>query len=195
MDDLIEGAGTPSAGFAPEQTGTSDDAPTTHDVQAASEGVVIDADHIEFFGEKFRLADSIGMMPLLRFANASKNGLDSEDMEGMAAMYAMIRDVIHRPALFEADGTTRILDPLTGKPAYDEHEWNRFVETATDSKAEGEDIMGFINQAMPVIAARPRKRPGDSSPSQPQISPTSKDGSSSPATDARMQGLTNVADV
>src|SRR3954452_16337989 len=89
----------PPAGYHLEETGSGvpylASVPTTHSVQAEAEGVIEDdPNRIEFLGERFGLAESIGLMPMLAFANASKQGLDSDDMAGLSAMYALIRDVI-----------------------------------------------------------------------------------------------------
>lgn len=164
-----------------------------HEQQASAEGVVVeDFDTIEFFGEKFRLADRVGMMPLLAFGNAAKSGLDSDDFEGMAAMYRLIRSVIHRPPLIDEHGQRRVDE--NGKALRDESEWNRFQALAEDELAEGEDIMAFVNQAMEVMSARPRSRPGISSATSPTTSERSKAASSWPDTDPRMQGMVPISD-
>jgi hypothetical protein len=171
---------------------------STQDVQAAAEGVVIEDDgRIEFLGERFRLADGVALMPLLAFANASKAGLDSDDMEGMAALYALIRDVVDQTRvqqtgedgepLFEADGET----PKWAGPS----DWQRFEQHAITTRADGDDLMEFVGRAMSVMSARPRKRREASSATSPRTSENSRAGSSSPATDPRMAGLTRVADL
>jgi len=229
--DLREGQGAPPAEFAPGQSGhlgTSSADPwvrqplavvpppadpppaTTQSVQGAIEGapVLDDTNSIEFLGERFKLAENVGMMPLLAFANASKQGLDSEDMAGMAAMYAMIRDCIHRPPLSEPEAIEvngesvpnprvgeQMRDPDTGERLYDESEWNRFCSHATDTKADGEELMGVISKAMGVISARPRKRREVSSTHSPLTSPSSKVSSSSPVTNVQLDGLTAVKDL
>lgn len=176
-----------------------DDRPqvTTQEVQAAAEGVVQgDDETIEFLGARFRLADNIGMMPLLAFANAQKQGLDSEDMDGMAAMYALIRDTI--------DQTRAQAEDADGKPAFDSvgepiwagpSDWQRFEKHAVDQKADGEELMDFIGEAMGKIAARPRKPRGTSSESSRRTSEKSKEPSSSPVTPAQALGLTAVKDL
>lgn len=187
--------------YRPPVQPVHDDAPevTTQQVQEALEGETGAADdgRIEFLGQRFRLAERIGMMPLLAFANAQKQGLDSEDMEGMAAMYAMIRDTIDQTR-------TQAEDPSTGEPAFDTvgepiwegpSDWQRFERHAIEQQADGEELMDFIGKAMGVIAARPRKRREISSSSSPQTSPTSKAPSSSPVTPAAAMGLTRVADI
>jgi hypothetical protein len=171
--------------------------PDTHSVQAAAEGVVLDdGDRIEFLGEKFRLADRIGLMPMLAFAAASKKGLDSEDMEGLAAMYALIRDVVDqtRPVSRDANGQAQI--DGTGAPVYaGPSEWMRFEDHAIEQQAEGEELMEFVSRAMEVVSARPRRRRELSSGTSPQTSPKSRADSSSPGTPAQIEGLTRVADL
>lgn len=106
----------------------------------------------------FRLAASVGMMPMLRFAHAAKAGMDSEDMEGMAALYTMIQDCV--------------------EPA----DWSAFVEYATTCKADDEALMEFVQRAMEIITARKEKRRGNSSATSPNTSAKSKASSSGQAT-------------
>jgi hypothetical protein len=187
------------AGYVPDDprpayiTAMPEDA-TTNSAQAAAEGVVVDdGDYVEFMGEKFRLADKVGIMPMVQFGFASKKGLDSDDMEGLAAMYSLIRSVIHRPPLMKDDGT-RARDE-SGKMLRDETEWNRFVELAEDELADGEDVMGFVNRAMEIMAARPSKpREVSSGSSRPTLE-RSKPDSSSPVTPREMDGLVPVSRV
>lgn len=165
----------------------------TQTAQALAEDVE-NVDFLEFMGSKFRLADRIGVMPLIAFANASKRGLDSDDMEGLAAMYSLIRSVVHRPALYDEHGQRQVDE--NGKPLRDESEWLRFSSLADDEQAEGEDIMDFVSRAMAVVAARPRKPRGTSSGSLRRTSEKSKAVSSSPASGpAQADGLVRVADL
>ncbi len=171
---------------------------TSQEVQAAAEGVVMpDDDRVEFLGERFRLAERVGIMPMLAYANASKTGLDSDDMEGLAAMYTRVRDVVdqRRPPR---------IDPKTGQQAVDAEgnpewagpsEWMRFEKHALEQQADGEEVMEFVSRAMSVLAARPRKRREASSAISPPTSPMSRPGSSSPVTPPQADGLVNVADL
>lgn len=173
---------------------SDDEVPTTHEAQAAAEGVVIEeGDFLEFFGQRFRLADKIGLAPLIRFGHAANRGLDSEDMEGLAAMYSMIRGVIHRPPLFGEDGQQQVDE--NGKRLRDETEWNRFMELAEDECAEGEEIMDFVNRAMAVMSARPRKPREISSGGSRPTSANSRGDSSSPVTNPQAAGLVPVSEL
>jgi len=177
--------------------------PRTPEMQRVSEGAVVDEHdgRVEFMGEWFHLADEIGMMPLLAFSFAAKDGADSDDMDGLAAMYALIRDTIdqsrpvvedeHGNPVFEADGMT----PKYAGPS----DWQRFERHAINCKADGADIMEFIQKAMKVISSRPQKRRGDSSTTSPQSSESTRDDSPSPAPGGRtvpgIEALTSVADL
>lgn len=158
--------------------------PTTQHVQAASEGELQDqVGTIEFLGKRFRLADNIGLMPLLMFANSAKSGMDSDDMDGMAAMYALIRDTVDQTRVQETDDEGKLSFDSDGAPVYaGPSDWQRFERHCVEEKADGEDLMGFIKDAMGVISARPRKRRGTSPKSSPQISADSKASSSLPGT-------------
>lgn len=169
---------------------------TAHDVQAAAEGVVQgeeEYDSVKFFGQKFRLAERVALMPLLAFANAGKRGMDSDDMDGLAAMYSVIRSVIHRPPLYDEHGQRQVDE--NGRTLRDESEWNRFEALAEDELAEGEDIMDVVNQAMAIMSARPRKPREISSGSSRPTSEKSRVVSSSPVMPPEVAGLTPVADL
>lgn len=160
----------------------------THDVQATVEGVpvsgqVVSADgKIEFMGAWFKIASSVGLMPLLEFAFASSKGLDSTDMEGLVALYAMIRDCI----MDRTDCECGCKD-----------EWNRFRRHATDTKAQADDLMDLVKKCIELISARPTSPPSDSSPGQRSTSPNSKGRSSSGVTTRPelLEGMTSVADL
>lgn len=166
--------------------------PTTQTVQHQAEGVEIAGpDYIEFMGEKFRLAEHVSIMPLAAFAESARRGMDTADMAGLAAMYRVIRSVIHRPPLVGADGA-RVIDPVTGRPARDESEWHRFEDIADNECEDPDDLMAVVDQAMEVIAARPPKRRATSSATSPATSQRSRASSSSPATRPGMDGMTPV---
>lgn len=170
---------------------------TTQSVQSAVEGAVQtdDDNSIEFLGKRFRLAERVGLMPMLAFAAAAKKGLDSDDMDGLAAMYALVRDVLdrERPLAYDDEGE-QVFDP-DGSPKYaGKSQWQLFEEHCYEEQADGEEIMEFIGKAMSVISARPRKRREISSGSSPRTSPRSRDASSLRDT-IPQAGLTPVRDV
>jgi hypothetical protein len=177
------------AGVAPVQAWPSAepsgaDVLTTQDVQATAEGVDLDdTNSIEFLGERFRLAESIGLMPLLKFAHTAKGGATSDDMEGLDAMYVLIRSCIDRSQTQQVDDDGKpVFDPA-GAPVWaGPSQWELFEQHAIATNADGEDLSAVINQAVQVISARPTRRRGDSSPSSPPTSPSSKGSSSSPGT-------------
>lgn len=171
---------------------------TTGDVQASVEGAVEvdETGTIEFLGKRFRLAERVGLMPMLAFAAASKKGLDSDTMEGLAAMYALIRDVLDqtRPQEHDADGKPVFDDdgsPRWGGPS----EFMRFEAHCYDEQADGEELMKFISDAMSIVSARPRKRREISSGGSPRTSEKSKAVSSSRATWPGAEDLMDVRDV
>jgi hypothetical protein len=192
---------------APQVT-TERRTPTTHDVQARAEAAEQPLT-VEFLGKQFRLADNIGLMPLMQFAQASRAGLDTDDMEGMAALYSVIRDCIDQPQRVEPDEVLaddnsgrlvpnpRAGQPMVtddGSPVLDETEWQRFVRHATLTKADGEAFMAFMQAAMQAISARPRTRRGNSSAGSPATSPRSRADFSSPDIPQRpgSEGLMSV---
>ncbi|MFD6565393.1 hypothetical protein [Micromonospora profundi] len=129
-----------------------------HELQAHAEGVEIvgGGDKVTFMGDSYRVAEKIGMMPLLRFAVVAKAGAQSDDMEGFAAMYALIRDCI------------------------DASDWDRFESDATVKKADQDDLLKVVTDVIEIVTARPTRRPADSSDGPQNTSPNSKVPSISP---------------
>lgn len=175
-----------------------DDNMTTSDIQALSEGVELDdTNSVELKGRRFLLAESIGLMPLMKFAHIAKSGLTSDDMEGLSAMYTLLRCCIDRTHV-------QAVDPETGEPQVDPEgspvwegpsQWELFEDHATETSADGEDLTTVIQQAVQAISARPTVRRGDSSPSSPPTSPSSKESSSSPVTPRVPPGFEDLTPV
>jgi hypothetical protein len=139
---------------------------------------------LEFLGAEFAVADKVGLMPLLRFAHAAKSGLDSADLEGMAAMYDMLRQCISDEAVYVFKG-----EPIT-KAAYGDLPpealsevatfggWNEFEAHATKVRAGDEDLMGAVQRVMEMLTQRPTTRPSDSSAGPQSTAPISAEDSS-----------------
>lgn len=158
------------------------------EVQAAAEGLT-PLNSVEFMGARFRIADKVGLMPLMKFAAAADTGMDTSDMAGLAAVYSMLKDAIDggspacgqcepcmttRYAIRDARGLDSYEDvdlaadggtPVPDCPHYDEGEWRRFEQHAIATKAGAEEMLPVVQQAITVLSARPTRRPaGSSSP-------------------------------
>ncbi len=131
---------------------------SVHEWQARAEGVEIvgGGDKVTFMGDTYRIAERVGLMPLMRFAMVAKSGVEDDDMEGLAAMYTLIRDCI------------------------DPGEWARFEKDAIDKKAEQEELLKVVTDVIEALSARPTRRPADSSAGPQSTSPNSKERSISP---------------
>lgn len=123
------------------------------EIQAMSEGVV-HGDTVECLGGHYRVAERIGLMPLLKFAHTASLDVDSNDMEGLVAIYDMLRDCLH------------------------EDDWPRFERDMTIKKAEADDMMPVVQQAIEIINARPTQ-PRSVSSTGPQPTGLSSTGTSS----------------
>jgi hypothetical protein len=93
----------------------------------------------------------------MRFARLAKDGVDSDEMEGFAAIYDLLRECIH------------------------EDDWDRFEAHASKVHA-GEELMQVVSEAMTLITARPTNQPSDSSDGPQTTSGSSADGFGSPVT-------------
>jgi hypothetical protein len=110
---------------------------------------------IEFEGERFGMAEAIGAMPLMRFAKVAKSGADSNNMDGLVAMYDLLEQCI--------------------APS----EWVRFQAHADKTRADGEKLMGVVGKVFEALSERPTGRPSDSSGGPKSTKRNSAGGSSS----------------
>lgn len=134
------------------------DAPES--VQGAIEGVADPRDmRVEFAGEWFRIADKVGLMPLMRFAHAAAEELDTADMEALAAIYDMLRDCIHPGSPCDCG------QPGDHVPGchYDPGDWRKFERHAVKVKADAEDMLPVVQQVISKVSARPTGGPSGSS--------------------------------
>ncbi len=111
------------------------------------------SESVLFAGEPFRIADRIGLMPLMRFAKVAQSGVDADDMAGLAAMYDLLEQCIAP------------------------EDWSRFCDSADRSRADGEELMAVVAEVMEKLSARPTRRPSDSSAGPTPTAPNSTDGS------------------
>lgn len=105
--------------------------------------------------QEFEVAERIGSLPLMRFAKLARTGIGSDDFEGMAAMYDLLKSCI-------AD-----------------HEWDRFEQVADADRVDGDVLFRVVQDTFAVLAGRPTSRPSDSSDGPGTTSPSSTDDSSS----------------
>jgi hypothetical protein len=149
-----------------------------HELQATLTGAVT-ARTIEFKGQRFRIADKIGLMPLMRFAHAASQDLDTDDLEGLAAVYTMLRDCIH-PGTPACGGCGACATDPTSCPSYDPGDWRKFEAWATETKADGEELLPVVGQVIEILTARPTKGPSGSSARPARTSRKSTGTSSAP---------------
>ncbi len=128
---------------------------------AVTEGVIADDGRtVELLGRRFRVAEKIGIMPLLKYASAAD--MDTDDPRALGAVYMMLRDCIYQGT----PGCGTCQDCKNGSEArckaYDKGDWAAFEEHAISTKADAEELVPVISQAMEIITARPT-RPRDGS--------------------------------
>lgn len=105
-------------------------------------------------GERFHIAERIGGLPIMRFAKAARQGVDSDDMAGMAALYDLLEQCIHPD------------------------DWARFEAHADRERADGEQLVQVVAEVLQLVAARPTGRSSDSSAGPPTTGPSSTGRSS-----------------
>lgn len=110
---------------------------------------------VEFLGERFRIADQVSSLALMRFAKVASSGVDADDMEGLAALYDVLEQCI------------------------DPGQWAAFQKHADRKRAQSDDLLELVKEVLPRIAARPTGRPSDSSDGPPTQNAHSAGDSSS----------------
>jgi hypothetical protein len=140
--------------------------------QAMSEGVKLGKiagkldRSVELMGKRFRIANKVGLMPLMEFAYYANSGADTGDMGALVAIYEMLKDCI------------------------DSNEWEEFIKHAKRMKADADELMPVVQQTIELLTARPTKQDSDSSDPSPSTSESLTDNSS-----GQMEGLTPVGDL
>jgi len=131
---------------------------------AEIEGTVTEPDDgstVEFMGERFRIADKVGLMPLLKFASASS--MSTDDPRALAAVYEMLQDCIH-PGTPGCGSCAACKDDREADcKSYDAGDWLAFERHATETKADADDLLDVITKVMAVISGRPTRQPSGSS--------------------------------
>ncbi len=89
--------------------------------------------------ETFTVSDQIGIIPLGRFAKAATSGLDTAEMEGLAALVDLLADVVI------------------------DEDRERFLHTAAKFRAGGEQLMPIVRAVIEAQAGRPTAPLSDSS--------------------------------
>jgi hypothetical protein len=132
---------------------------------------------IEFLGKRFRVADKIGLMPLLKFS--AHADMSTTDPRALGAMYAMLRDCIHGGS--PGCGTCPACqdDDEERCKSYDPGDWKKFEEHAIEVKAEADELLDVIARTIEVISGRPTEPRSGSSPGRRGISAGSTARSSS----------------
>ena len=152
-------------------------------------GKIITSDRtVEFMGRPFRIADKIGLMPLLKFSAFAD--VNVQDPRALGALYAMLRDCIHQgnPGCGECEtcapercGECRNCqmvhdgeDP-EGLPCtvyrpdrtqckdFDPGDWRAFEDHACETKADADELMDVVTKVIELVAGRPTEQPSRSS--------------------------------
>lgn len=114
-----------------------------------------DAATVAFHGEDFEVPAAIPQIALMRFAEVAVRGVSTMEMEGLAAMYVLL------------------------KACFPPEDWPRFEALATAQNASHEDLWQVVQDVLATVSERPTERPSDSSDGPADTSPRSEDDSSS----------------
>lgn len=133
---------------------------------------------LTFHGERFRVAGKIGLMPLMRFAKLAQAGVDTDEMDGLVAIYDLLEQCIDTSRYCAGCGEAERDGCCDGRRIVDD--WTRFTVLATAHRDQGEELLDIVKQAVELMADRPTLRSSGSSDGPPSTSGSSTEGSSSP---------------
>jgi hypothetical protein len=88
-------------------------------------------------GRRFRLQETIGLMPLMEWA-AATDEVDTGNQAQLAGLFNLLKDVV------------------------DTEDWTAFRKFTREEKCDDEDFVKFVNAAIEAIAARPTGEPATS---------------------------------
>lgn len=130
-----------------------------------AEGTVISSGKVALAGREFRIAEKIGLMPLLKFASASD--MSTTDPRALSAIYSMLRDCVYegKPGCQECQFCKA--GDEEGCSAYDKGDWAAFEQHAIETKADADELLSVITQVLEVVSGRPTKPPSGSSAGRP----------------------------
>lgn len=127
-----------------------------------AQGVVIDeGDKVELLGKHFRIAEKIGLMPLLKFASASD--MSTEDPRALSAIYSMLKDCIYEGSPGCGECKECKAGNETTCKSYDKGDWGAFELHAMDTKADADELLDVITKTLEIVSGRPTKQPAGSS--------------------------------
>jgi hypothetical protein len=139
---------------------------------------------IEFRGETYRVAEKIGLAPLIRFGKLAKSGADSGDMGSLAVMYDVLDQCFaskcdacgswDQAALLTRDEAKACCDKRSPATV----EFDRFMDAATAGRWDDEEILEVVGKVMEALADRPTGRPSVSSDGPSTASTNFEDASS-----------------
>lgn len=91
--------------------------------------------------QEWELTDSgIALAPMIRLAQLAKRGVDANEMDGLAALGDCLQTTLASDA-----------------------EYDRLMDYATRERLDGDELMEALQVFLAVIAARPTRRPSESS--------------------------------
>lgn len=101
---------------------------------------------LTYQGKEYRLADKIGVWPLMQLARAAQEGIASTDVRGLAALHAMFQDMLDPEdwPQFEADMIAAKMDDPMGLLQTTQEAVLRIQRR--QARANGQTVQGQIEE-------------------------------------------------
>jgi hypothetical protein len=154
-------------------------------------------------GETFEIAGSAGAIPIIKFAHAAQSGLDTAEMQGMAAMYEMLKYVLKpdeyrdlteeeyakweegQRADAERDGVTNFKLPKPPRILLNS-EWGRFQACANENRIGGDTLLEICKVCYQSLTGKASPMPAKSLAGHRSTTKKSRSGSSRSRTSAKV---------
>lgn len=141
---------------------------------------------VEFRGETYRIAEKIGLAPLIRFAKLAQTSADTMDVGSLAVMYDVLEqcftelpycaacESVDTAALAAKDDADRCCE----NRRVVQREFDRFLDVATAARWDDEEIMEVVGKVMEALSERPTGRQSAVSGGPPSMPVSYEDVSS-----------------
>lgn len=128
--------------------------------ERASRGI---PDTFRFFDVPFAVTDEMSPLPLMKFAAAAEAGLETEEMEGLAACYEFIRSCLTIAPVIDNESGVVIA-----------HGWVRFERVCVENRVSTEELLTLCTMLIEVVTGRPTERPSSSQDGPSTATPSLK---------------------
>jgi len=126
---------------------------------------------IEWNGDTYRIADKVGLAPLIRFAHVAKQGTDANDMEGLVAIHDLLEQCFAEKPYCSACGVSDPPEDCCPDRKVVDSEFDRWLDAATVARSGEDEMLEVVGLVVQALSARPTGQPSALPPGPPNTKP------------------------